>query len=77
MRPIVDGLQAEFDGRAAFVFLDARDGHTGQFAFDQLGLVGHPAVVLFDAAGRENYRSYGLLTAAEVRVGLDAMFNSS
>jgi hypothetical protein len=70
MRPIVDGLQAEFEGQAAFAALNARDGAAGEAAFAQLGLIGHPAVVIFDAAGRERYRDYSVQPAEQVRAAL-------
>lgn len=70
MRPIVNGLEAEFTERAAFEYFNARDSAAGQAAFDALGLVGHPAVLVFDAAGHEVYRSYGLMPANDVRAVL-------
>ena len=46
MSPIVDGLAAQYDGQVAFAILDARDGGSGQRAFEASGLPGHPGYVL-------------------------------
>lgn len=76
MQPIVHGLQAEFEGRVAFEFLNARDGAGGQAAFTALGLSGHPALLVFDAAGREIYRGAGVQPAQSIRAALEAALNS-
>jgi hypothetical protein len=72
MMPVVDRLQAEQGDQAAFVALNARDGGDGEAVFAALGLAGHPAIVIFDASGRETYRQYGVQTEADVRAALAA-----
>ena len=72
MMPVVDRLEAETGDRAAFVPLNARDGGDGEAVFAALGLVGHPAIVIFDASGRETYRQYGVQRATDVRAALAA-----
>lgn len=71
MQPIVHGLQAEFAGRVTFEFLNARDGAAGQAAFTALGLAGHPALLVFDAAGRETYRAMSVQPAQSLRAALE------
>lgn len=73
MTPIVHGLSEEYDGRAAFRLLDARDGADGQRAFEALTLNGHPAMLVFDASGRETYRAFGVIEADALRAALDAV----
>jgi hypothetical protein len=70
MQPIVSGLEAEFEGQVHFESFNARDGAQGETAFAALGLIGHPAVVIFDAAGRERYRDYSVQPAEQLRAAL-------
>jgi hypothetical protein len=72
MTPVVGRLEAEENGRAAFVSLNARDGGVGEAAFTALGLAGHPAVLIFDAQGRETYRQYGVQSESDLRTALQA-----
>ncbi len=72
MRPIVDGLKSEFEARVVFVYLDAQDGGEWQAAFTSLALPGHPSYVVFDAAGSERYRSFGIVEAAVLRRAIQA-----
>jgi hypothetical protein len=65
MMPIVHGLQAEFGETVRFVSLDAHAD--GQRYFDRLELPGHPSIVIFDAAGKETYRSFGVIEADALR----------
>ncbi len=67
MMPIVNGLRDEFSETVSFVYLDARDAADGQRFFEQLELPGHPSVVIFDAAGRETYRAFGVVEADALR----------
>lgn len=70
MQPIVNGLQETFGDRAAFASLDAADGAGGQAAYEHLALPGHPSVVIFDAAGRETYRGFGIIPADTLRAAV-------
>lgn len=57
----MNGLQEEFSPNIAFEYLNAADGDIGQAAFEQLGIRGHPTVIIFDANGEEVYRTFGLV----------------
>jgi hypothetical protein len=72
-QPIVNRLQEEFRSEVAFEYLNAVDEGIGQAAFEQLGLRGHPAVVIFNASGQEIYRSFGLVEEAPIREVLDGL----
>lgn len=61
MRPIVDGLQEEYDGQITFAYLNAKDGESGQAIFESLNLPGHPSYVIFTPDGTEQYRSFGIV----------------
>ena len=67
------GLQEEYSPNTAFEVLNAADGGAGQAAFTQLGLRGHPAVVIFDAQGQEVYRTFGLIEEEPIREILDGL----
>lgn len=76
MRPIVDGLRAEFAARVAFQYLNAGDGANGQQAFAQLNLPGHPAFVILQPDGTARFRAFGLVDEASLRAAiLDALPN--
>ena len=58
MRPIVDGLQADFDDQVRFLRLDAAgEGHA---AFTAFGLRGHPAYVILDTGGKVLWQDVGV-----------------
>ena len=57
MRPIVDGLQAEFGERMVFVYSNAL--LEGKQALERLALPGHPSFVLFSSEQTEVYRTFG------------------
>ncbi|MEO8611047.1 MAG: hypothetical protein ABI690_24335 [Chloroflexota bacterium] len=63
MMPIVNGLEAEFEGRVQFVYLNAEDGGNGQRAFTAMSLPGHPSYLIFAADGSEIYRAFGSVEA--------------
>ena len=65
MRPIVDGLQAEF--RDQIVFVSSNAGTEGAQAFNALSLPGHPSFVIFDVDGKELYRTFGIVEAERLR----------
>jgi len=60
MRPIVDGLQEEYNEQMAFVYLNASDDADGQASFQSLGLPGHPSYVVFSQED-EVFRSFGIV----------------
>jgi hypothetical protein len=76
MRPIVDGLQADFADEVAFVYVNAADGATGQAAFERLQLLGHPAVVIFKPDGSESYRGFGIIKPETLREMLSKALSS-
>ncbi|MDQ7026505.1 MAG: hypothetical protein Q9P01_18715 [Anaerolineae bacterium] len=57
----MDGFQEEFSSNIAFEYLNATDGGAGEAAFVQLGVRGHPTIIIFDATGEEIYRTFGLV----------------
>jgi hypothetical protein len=69
----VYGLQEEYSQDIAFVELNAADGDTGQAAFMELGLRGHPAIVIFDAQRQEVFRTFGLIEEKPIRQVLDGL----
>jgi hypothetical protein len=58
MTPVVNGLRDEFDGRAAFVILNATFGE-GKEAFEAYQLPGHPSYVLLNPTGEVVWRAFG------------------
>lgn len=73
MRPIVDRLQAEFDGRVTFQYFNAADGGAGQALFESLRLPGHPVALLYGADGGERYRGFGMVSEDTLRAALAAV----
>ena len=69
MQPIVDGLEAEYGATVTFRQLNAQTD--GQPIFEQLGLRGHPAFVIFDATGREVFRTLGIVEPARLVEALE------
>lgn len=72
MTPIVHGLEEEFSGKVAFLYMNAADGAEGQQAFQSLHLPGHPSYVLFASDGTELYRSFGLVDVETLRSAISA-----
>jgi hypothetical protein len=73
MLPIVHGLEEDFSEGVAFRYLDAADGGAGQTAYTELGLRGHPAILIFDASGGEVYRDFGIVEADQLAEQLRAV----
>lgn len=71
MRPIVDGLQAEFAERIAFEYVNAADNGTGQQAFSQLNLPGHPALIILQPDGSTTYRAFGIVDETTLRKAIE------
>ncbi len=71
MMPIVNGLEAEFGNDVAFFYMNAADQAEGQQAFQSLSLPGHPAYVIFTAAGRESYRSFGVISENSLQSAIE------
>jgi thioredoxin-like negative regulator of GroEL len=70
MMPIVDGLSAEFEGRAAVLKLNAIEpaNEALQARYD---VRGHPSFVVLDAGGQPVQRFFGPQTEASLRQALD------
>ncbi len=67
MKPIVNGLQEEYSAGVEFVPINALDGAEGEAFFQQLGLPGHPSVVLYSADMQQFYRGVGIVDDEELR----------
>ena len=65
MRPIVDGLESEYD-TLDFFYLNALDGGTGERAFDAYNLRGHPTVLLVDESGEVLWEAAGIRERSEL-----------
>ena len=76
MTPVVNGLCDEFDGRAAFVILNAAFGE-GKDAFEAYKLPGHPSYVLLHPTGEVVWRAFGPQTEATLESALDDAIASS
>ncbi len=59
MTPIVNGLESSYNAQIEFVSLNAFV--EGEAIFASLALPGHPSFVLFDAAGQETFRAFGIV----------------
>ena len=57
MAPIVDGLEASYGERVAFLRLDA--ANQGREAFVAYGLRGHPSYVIIDSSGTVQWKGVG------------------
>ncbi len=72
MTPIVNGLQAEYGDRVAFVQLDVATPE-GARVQNRYSLRGHPAYVLVDSRGQVSWQSVGQVTEDELRTRLEAL----
>ena len=69
----MDGLEREYRDQVSFLDFNALDGADGERLFDQLGLIGHPSVVLFSDTGERVYQGVGVLTASSLRAKIVAV----
>lgn len=53
-------LEDQYSSHIAFEYLNALDGGVGQSSFEQLALRGHPAILIFDAEGKEMLRVFSI-----------------
>ena len=67
---MVHGLEAEYHGRIAFVFLDASDPATREFQ-RELGFAVQPEFYLLDERGTVLYKWYGFQEADVFRSQFD------
>jgi len=59
-KPIVNGIEQDYQDRLRVVHLDARDANNREIAA-QIGVQMTPTYVLFDAQGSEVWRSMGVV----------------
>jgi thioredoxin-related protein len=69
MRPIVDGLEREYEGRLRVLRLDVQS-QVGRELAPLYGFQYTPTFILFDAAGNELWRQIGGLDAERLRQSL-------
>lgn len=72
MTPIVDGLEAEFDGQVAVVRLNANEAANAQIQL-AYGLRGHPTFAILDQNGTVVQRFTGPQTAETLREAIAAV----
>ena len=68
MKPIVDGLQAEYGDRVAFLQLDAQN--EGREAFTAFKLRGHPSYVIIDIHGQVLWQNVGPQPGGQLEAAL-------
>ena len=64
-KPIVDGIEKDYQGVLRVVRLDARNSENRELA-NQIGVQMTPTYVLFDANAKEVYRSSGTLNRSAI-----------
>lgn len=75
MQPIVNGLQEDYQDQVTFVSLNAKDGADGEAIFQNLGLPGHPSIVIYTADAREIYRQFGIVDETSLINKFDEIFD--
>ena len=70
MAPILEKLEAEYEGRAAIVFIDVwkKPDQAGKF-----GLKVIPTQIFYDKTGKERHRHVGFMSEEEIRTQLDTL----
>jgi len=72
MQPIVNGFEDEYSN-IAFRYLNAATDGAG--AFEQLGLRGHPAYLIFLPDGSEVFRAVGLQEEGNLNEAIGQVLN--
>ena len=57
----MNGLQEEYSDEMTFVSFNAKDSADGETLFQQLGLPGHPSIVIYTPKGEEVFRQFGIM----------------
>ena len=70
MRPIVNGLEREFDTRMAFQRFDANTDQ-GQSLLRAYGLRGHPSYVIVDTKGEKLWSGMGEMSESILRMQME------
>ena len=76
MTPIVNGLERDFEGRAAVLQLDANIADNAQLQ-QQYGMRGHPTFVVLDEDGRSVQTFIGTQTEEVLHEALTAAATSA
>jgi thioredoxin-like negative regulator of GroEL len=76
MTPIVDGLSAEFAGRADVLQLDATKP-ASELLQARYGVRGHPSFVVLDADGQVAQRFFGPQAEAILRQALEQVLGDA
>lgn len=76
MSPIVDRLEAEFPGEAAFLRMNAED-EDGRHLMTQFALRGHPAFALLDQNGRLAQTFSGSQSEEQLRQAITAVLSAA
>lgn len=66
----MNGLEEDYTGQITFQTFNAGDGADGETLFDQLGLRGHPAVLIYSSDGQEVFRQLGVISADDLEAVL-------
>ena len=66
MRPIVNGLEEQYQNQVDFLSLNALDGGQGEAAFRAYGLRGHPSTVVVAPGGQVNSIHLGIVSRQEL-----------
>ncbi len=69
MKPIVDGIEKEYQNRLIVIRVDIQSG-TGQTLAPIYGFQYTPTFIFFDAQGKELWRTVGQLDPAQVSESL-------
>ena len=76
MKPIVDGLEGEFAGRATVLQLNADEPGNARL-LQEYGLRGHPTFVVLDDDGRAAQTFIGPQTTEVLREALTAVMKAA
>ena len=72
MKPIVDGIEAEFQQELDVIHLDVQKPESRGF-MEQFGFQYTPTFILLDGEGNERWRKVGAIDAASLRSALSEL----
>lgn len=72
MKPIVNGLRAEYGDRVVFVQLVVRTPQGGRL-LERYALRGHPAYVVVDGNGQVSWQGIGQVSEDALRARIEAV----
>lgn len=70
MRPIVNGLEEQYQAEVDFLSLNALDNSQGETAFASYALRGHPSTVIVRPSGQVSSVHFGVVSREELDQGL-------